>query len=258
MRWFHHQLPKTGVAIRNVSLARVGFQIAGPNARALLERVATADVSNQSFPFLAVRELDVGLVPAVVARISYTGDLGYEIYVAPEHQVTLYQTLEAAGRDLGLTPFGMRAMMSLRLEKSFGAWLKEYKPDYTAAETGLDRFVSFGKNDFVGRDAATRERDHPPGRRLCTLVVDARDADVWADEPIWKDGKVVGFVTSGGYAHASEKSVALGFVPAEMVEDGAEFDIEILGEKRPAVLITSDSGLLNGNVLVSELVHRVK
>jgi dimethylglycine dehydrogenase len=237
MRWFHHHLPKTGVAIRNVSLAQVGFQIAGPNARTLLGRVATEDVSNPSLPFLAVRELEVGLAPAVVARISYTGDLGYEIYVAPEHQVALYQTLEAAGRDLGLTPFGMRAMMSLRLEKSFGAWLREYKPDYTAAETGLDRFISFGKNDFVGRDAATRERDRPPGRRLCTFEVDASDADVWADEPIWKDDEVVGFVTSGGYAHASEKSVALGFVPAEMVEDGAAFDIEILGEKRPAMLI---------------------
>jgi dimethylglycine dehydrogenase len=237
MRWFHHHLPKRGVAIRNVSLARVGFQIAGPNARALLERVAVGDVSSQSFPFLAVQEFDVGLVPAVVARISYTGDLGYEIYVAPEHQVALYQTLEAAGRDLGLTPFGMRAMMSLRLEKSFGAWLREYKPDYTAAETGLDRFVSFSKNDFVGRDAAMRERDDPPKRRLCTFLVDAHDADVWADEPIWKGGGVVGFVTSGGYAHASEKSVALGFAPLEMIEDGGGFEVEILGEKCTATLI---------------------
>jgi dimethylglycine dehydrogenase len=238
LRWFHDHLADSAVEIRNVSLERLGFQIAGPKARELLQRVTRADVSNEAFPFLSARDMEVGLVPATVCRISYTGDLGYEIYVAARHQVALYQALTAAGHDLGLRPFGMRAMMSLRLEKSFGAWLREYKPDYTPAETGLDRFVSFKKNDFIGRDAALEARDTPPPRRLATLVVDAADADVWADEPIWRDGQVVGFVTSGGYAHAAEKSVALGFVPSEMIQDGAEFEIEILGHLRPASLIT--------------------
>jgi dimethylglycine dehydrogenase len=128
--------------------------------------------------------------------------------------------------------------MSLRLEKSFGSWLREFKPDYTPAETGLDRFVFFKKNDFIGRDAAMRARETPPKRRLSTFVVDAADADVWADEPIWRDSKVIGFVTSGGYAHYVGKSVALGFVPTEMIAEGAEFQIEILGELKPARLIT--------------------
>jgi dimethylglycine dehydrogenase len=238
MRWFEAQLPETGVTIRNVSLARIGFQIAGPKARELLGRVTRADVSNQQMPFLSVREIEVGLVPAIVNRITYTGDLGYEIYVPAKHQVALYQALAEAGRDLGLTPFGMRAMMSLRLEKSFGAWLREYRPDYTPAETGLERFVSFKKNDFIGRDAALAEKEAGPKRRLSTFVVEAADADVWADEPIWKDGAVVGFVTSGGYAHYVGESVALGFAPTEMVEAGAQFEIEILGELRPARLIT--------------------
>jgi len=238
MRWFEAHLPKTGVALRNVSRERVGFQIAGPKARAVLERVTRADVSNQAFPFLSARRIEVGLVPAIVCRISYTGDLGYEIYVDRRHQVALFTALEEAGADLGLTPFGMRAMMSLRLEKSFGSWMREFKPDYTPAETGLDRFISFKKNDFIGREAAVAARDNPPGRRLCTFVVDAADADVVADEPIWKDGEVVGFVTSGGYAHFVEKSVALGFVPVDMIAEGAEFEIEILGEMRPAALIT--------------------
>ncbi len=238
MRWFLEHLPDDGVALRNVSLERIGFQIAGPCARDLLQRVAGSDVSNAAFPFLAVRAVEVGLVPAVVNRVTYTGDLGYEIYVAARHQVALYETLAEAGRDLGLRPFGMRAMMSLRLEKSFGAWLREFRPDYTPAETGLDRFVSFKKGDFIGRDAAVRERDNPPRRHLATFVVDAADADVWADDPIWRDGRVVGFVTSGGYAHHVAKSVALGFVPTTMVEDGARFEIEILGEMRPARLIT--------------------
>jgi dimethylglycine dehydrogenase len=226
------------VEIRNLSLERLGFQIAGPKARELLQRVTRADVSNQAFPFLSARELEVGLVPAIVCRISYTGDLGYEIYVAARHQVALFETLIEAGQDLGLRPFGMRAMMSLRLEKSFGSWMREYKPDYTPAETGLNRFVAFKKNDFIGRDPAIEARDTPPPRRLATLVVDAADADVWSDEPIWRDGQVVGFVTSGGYAHYAEKSVALGFVPSGMIQDGAAFEIEILGDLRPASLIT--------------------
>jgi dimethylglycine dehydrogenase len=237
MRWFEAQLPADGVQVRNVSRSRVGFQIAGPRARELLERVAEAEVSAAAFPFLSVREMAVGVIPAVVSRITYTGDLGYEIYVDPEHQVALYGTLAEAGRGLGLTPFGMRAMMSLRLEKSFGAWLREYKPDYTPAETGLDRFVGFEKDDFIGREAALGERAHPPARRLVTLVVDADDADVWADEPIWRDGEVVGFVTSGGYAHFAAKSVALGFVPTAMIAERAGFEVEILGQRRPATLI---------------------
>jgi dimethylglycine dehydrogenase len=238
MRWFLGHLPESGVALRNVSQERIGFQIAGPKSRALLERVARGDVSAQAFPFLAVRALDIETLPATVCRVTYTGDLGYEIYVPANQQVALYAILGEAGRDLGLRPFGMRAMMSLRLEKSFGSWMREYRPDYTPAETGLDRFVSFEKNAFIGRDAAAAERESPPGRRLCTFVVDASDADVWADEPIWRDGEVVGFVTSGGYAHFAEASVALGFVPTSLIEEGARFEIEILGEMRPATLIT--------------------
>ena len=237
-RWFERHLPERGVEIRNMSLRRLGFQIAGPKARELLSRVTDADVSNEAFPFLSVRRMDVGLARAIVQRVTYTGDLGYEIYVPARFQVALYEALTEAGKDLGLTPFGMRAMMSLRLEKSFGSWLREFKPDYTPAETGLDRFISFKKNDFIGRDAAMAEKHDAPKRRLCTFVVDAADADVWGDEPIWKDRKVVGFVTSGGYAHYVQKSVALGFLPVDMIREGAEVEIEILGDLRRARLVT--------------------
>ena len=237
MRWFEAHLPPAGVSVANVSLDRIGFQIAGPRARDVLAAATSSDVSNEAFRFFDAREIDVGLVPALVCRVSYTGDLGYEIYADSRHQIALYQALAAAGGTHAMKPFGMRAMMSLRLEKSFGAWMREYRPEYTPAETGLDRFVDLRKNDFVGRDAAMRERDAPPGRRLCTFVVDARDADVWADEPLFAGEDVVGFVTSGGYAHYSEKSVALGFVPVQLIEGGADFAIEILGERRPARLV---------------------
>lgn len=138
-----------------------------------------------------------------------------------------------------MVPFGMRAMMSLRLDKFFGSWLSEFSPDYTAAETGLDRFISFKKNtDFIGRAAAEAEKATGPTRRLCAFKVDADDADVHAYEPIWLDGKVQGFCTSGGYSHYSGHSIAMGFVPVDRITEGLEVDIEILGQMRPARLIT--------------------
>ncbi|NRB00479.1 MAG: aminomethyl transferase family protein, partial [Rhodobacteraceae bacterium] len=229
-----------GVSVENISDQRTGFQIAGPQARALLSRVTRTDVSAEAFKFLDVKRMVIGMADCIVQRVSYTGDLGYEIYTDPTSQRHLFHTLWEAGQDLGLTPFGMRAMMSLRLDKFFGSWQREFSPDYTAAETGLDRFISFKKNtDFIGRAAAEAERATPPARKLCPFVVDAGDADVIAYEPIWLDGKVVGFCTSGGYAHHAEKSVAQGFVPTERATDGLEVEIEILGEMRKATLTTT-------------------
>ncbi|MCG6902596.1 MAG: FAD-dependent oxidoreductase [Rhodobacter sp.] len=235
MRWFmKHQ--EDGASIRNVSKKLIGFQIAGPNARAILAAATGADCSTDAIPFLTVRRMAIGHIPVTVARVSYTGDLGYEIYCDRDHQVALYRALSGAGAGQGMRPFGMRAMMSLRLEKSFGSWMAEYRPDYTPAETGLDRFISFRKNDFIGRDAALAERDTPPQRHLTTLIVDADDADVVAYEPIFDGAEVIGFCTSGGYAHFSRKSVAIGFLPTDRISDGAEFEIEILGQRRRAVV----------------------
>jgi len=238
MRWFlAHAEP--GVEIENVSKTLLGFQIAGPKARDLLGRVTGMDVSNAAIRFLSVHRAEIGPIPVRIQRVSYTGDLGFEIYCAAEHQVALYQALAAAGDDLGLTPFGMRAMMSLRLEKFFGSWLREYKPDYTPAETGLDRFIGWQKNAFIGREAVLRERDAPPARKLTSFLVEAEDADPVAWEPIFDGAQVIGFVTSGGYAHHSGQSVALGLIPRERAEDGAAFDIEILGARRRARVHTT-------------------
>ena len=236
LRWFEQNLD-AGVAVENVSDRLTGFQIAGPKARELLSRVTRADVGARAFRFLDVKRLTIGMADCIVQRVSFTGDLGYEIFCDPMAQRHLWHVLWEAGADLGLRPFGMRAMMSLRLDKFFGAWLREYSPDYTAAETGLDRFISWKKNAaFIGREAAEAERAAPPARLLCPFVVEAAEADVVADEPIWLDGRVQGFCTSGGYAHWAETSVALGFVPRERATPGTEVEIEILGEMRPATL----------------------
>jgi dimethylglycine dehydrogenase len=236
MRWFQRQAAPD-VRVENISDRRTGFQIAGPRARELLQACTLTDVS--ALRFLDVRPLVVGQVSCLVQRVSYTGDLGFEIYCDAMDQRALWASLWAAGQPIGLVPFGMRAMMSLRLDRFFGSWMAEFSPDYTAAETGLDRFISFKKNvDFIGRAAAERERESPPGRVLATFEVEAEDADVQGYEPIWLEGDVVGFCTSGGYSHHAEKSVALGFVPRARAAAGLAVEIEILGQMRPARLIT--------------------
>ncbi|WP_413990141.1 GcvT family protein [Labrys okinawensis] len=234
MRWFQAHLPESGVTLRAHGLDLVGLQIAGPKSRELITRVVDEDLSKEAFPFMAFGRFNVGTVPAIVGRVTYTGDLGYELWVKPEHQRTLFDLLVKEGADLGLKLFGGRALNSLRLEKSFGSWSREYRPIYTPWEAGLERFVSTQKPDFIGRDAMLKARDAGPTRKLATFVVDALDADVIGDEPIWRDGKVVGWVTSGGYAHHSKASVALGYVEAAAFDAAAPYEIEIIGERRGA------------------------
>jgi dimethylglycine dehydrogenase len=237
MRWFE-QHAADGVAVSNISDSRTGFQIAGPKAREVLAACTLSDVAGVKF--LDVVPMVVGQTDCIVQRVSYTGDLGYEIYCDPMAQRQLWRTLWTAGEPHGMVPFGMRAMMSLRLDRFFGSWMSEFSPDYTAAETGLDRFISWKKNtDFIGRAAAEKERASGPARKLVPFEVDADDADVQGYEPIWLDGAVVGFCTSGGYSHFAGKSIAQGFVPTGRATEGLEVEIEILGQMRPARLITT-------------------
>ncbi len=237
MRWFEAHLPVRGVSIRPLRSEMLGLSIAGPKSRDLLATLAHDDVSNAAFPFRSFRRMELGLVPALVGRLTYTGGLGYEIWIKSDYQLALYDLILREGAAFGLKLFGGRALNSLRLEKSWGSWAREYRPIYGPFEAGLDPFVDLKKNGFVGRDAALRERDQGPKRRLTTFVVDARDADVIGDEPVWHDGRVVGWITSGGYAHHVGKSVALGYVPAEIAGAEGGFEIEIIGERRKAVPI---------------------
>jgi len=233
-RWFEQNM-EPGVRIENMSDTRSGFQIAGPNARELLSRVTRSDVSAVAFKFMDVKPMTVGMADCIVQRVSYTADLGYEIYCDTMSVRHLWDTLMAAGADLGIRPFGMRAMMSLRLDKWFGSWGREFSPDYTPAETGLDRFIRWNKpTDWIGRAAASAEKSAGPKRKLATFIVEADDADVVAWEPIWLDGAVAGFCTSGGFSHYTGLSVAQGFLPTDRIADGMAVEIEILGIKRPA------------------------
>ena len=169
-------------------------------------------------------------MPALVGRISYTGDLGYEIWTEAPYLRRLYHALRRAGEGHGLRLFGARALNSLRLEKGFGSWAREYRPIYGPREAGLDRFVDYRRGGFIGHAAAIEEL---PERRLVTLVVQDTEIDAMGDEPIWERDEVIGWVTSGGYAHHSRASVAVGYVRAEAASATA-LAVEILGERRAA------------------------
>jgi dimethylglycine dehydrogenase len=236
MRWFEKHLPDDGsVAIEALGLKRVGLSIAGPKARDVLAKVTRAEVSNAAFPFMAIKAIDIGMAPCIVGRVSYTGDLGYEIWMAPEYQRGVFHALMAAGEEFGMALFGSRALNALRLEKNYGSWAREYRPIYGPLEAGLDRFVAYGKDaDFIGKAGALAEKQAGGKLRLRAFIVDTEDADMIGDEPIWHNGAVKGWVTSGGYAHGSKLSVALGYVPKEIAGDANGFEIELLGKRYPA------------------------
>jgi len=234
LRWFERHLPPSGVSVRACAMEYVGLSVAGPEARGLLQSLVRADLSNSAFPFLTFRRVDIGMIPALVGRISFTGELGYEIWVSPDYQRALYELLVDAGAGRGLKPFGARALNCMRIEKGFGNWAREFRPIYGPYEAGLGRFVTLEKGDFVGRSAAIEERSRGGEMRLVSFAVNAADADAIGDEPVWHDGRVVGWVTSGAYGHRTGRSLALGYVPAAVAAAGAGFEIEIIGERRPA------------------------
>jgi dimethylglycine dehydrogenase len=178
--------------------------------------------------------MEVGMVPAYVGRVSFTGELGYEIWVTTDYQRALYDALMKAGREFGIRPFGGRALNAMRIEKSFGSWAREYRPIYGPFEAGLGRFVDMKKGDFIGRSAAAEEKESGGSLRLVGFKVDATDADALGDEPVWHDGKVVGWVTSGAFGHRVGSSLALGYVPASVAAAESGFEIEIIGERHRA------------------------
>jgi dimethylglycine dehydrogenase len=237
MRWFEQHL-RPGVEVRDISDAMVGFAIAGPRSRELLQRLTHQEVSHEALGFMGCRPLDIGLVRARVARLSVVGELGYEINCQANEHATLRRVLMESGRDLGVAEFGFAAMNSLRLEKSFGIWSREFTQDYRPDETGMDRWIAFDKGDFQGRASALAERETGSRRALVTLEIDATDADASGYEPLWRGGDLVGFITSGGYGHTVGKSLAMALVQRDVAEVGMEFAAHIVGVERGARVIS--------------------
>jgi dimethylglycine dehydrogenase len=284
MRWFQKQQPKDGsVHIHRFDQTLVGLAIAGPRSRDLLAKLVDEDVSNTAFRFMDFREMAVGGAPCKVNRISYTGDLGYEIWMEPAYQRLVYKAIKDEGAEFDIVDFGMRALLSMRLEKNFPTWFRELRPIYGPYEGSMDRFIKLSKNDFIGREIAAREKaelDAGTSTKLrrVSFLIDVPNgegaADVMGDEPIWAktpkdygtvqaghgvgaprfdasgavvsfegdkgavqgEWRVVGWVTSGGYAHYVGHSMAQGYVPTELAsnENNGLFEVEILGIRRPA------------------------
>ncbi|MBW7836814.1 MAG: GcvT family protein [Sphingomonadales bacterium] len=237
MRWFEHHLPERGVEVSNVSDSLLMLAVAGPKAATLVGRLIGGDHDPAAMPLLSVIERDIGLAPTRLARLSLTGETGYEIYAPSQYLRQLYVRLLEEGRDLGIRPYGVWALLSLRLEKSYGIWSREFATEYTPRMCGLDRFVDYGKADFIGREAALREREATPARQLATFIVDAKDADAAGFEPIWIGERVVGYTTSGGYGHTVGESLAMGYVESADISPDAPYEIHILGERCKARMI---------------------
>ena len=237
MRWFKDHM-KEGVEVRDISDAICGFSLSGPNSRKVLEKLTTSDVSHKAMPFMGCQTMDIGLIRAKVGRLSVSGELGYEIHCTANEHIALRRMLLEAGADQDIKEYGFNALLSLRIEKSFGIWSREFTQGYTAGMTGMDRWIDWQKPDFVGREGAIKERDgNGPAQKLVTLEVDANGADATGYEPIWQNGKRIGFVTSGAYGYTVDKSLAMALVTPELTEPGTELATHIVGVERGAKVI---------------------
>ena len=239
-RWFLAHLPEgSPIRFETLSLSMVGLTVAGPRSRDVLQKLTDTSLATKDFPFMSFRRVNIGMAPVWLSRMTYTGDLGYEIWIAPEYQRYLFDLIWDAGKEFDMRLFGFRALITMRLEKNFGTWYREFRPIYTPLESGMERVMKFD-HEFIGRAAVEAEMKTGPARKLVMFKVDVdedKPADVLGDEPVFHNGEVVGWITSGGYAHYSGVSLALGYIPAALAAEGTTgFEIEIIGNMRPAHL----------------------
>jgi dimethylglycine dehydrogenase len=233
-------LPRDGsVSLRNITTSRGCFVVAGPRSRELLAKLTDTPLDNDSFPWLTGKTIEVGLAVDVHAlRVNFVGALGWELHYPIEYAHHIFDALFAAGKEYGIGMVGMRAMESLRMEKSYRMWGSDMTPDYTPFETSLDRFVRMKKGDFIGKPALQKQLDGGVPNRFITLEVHGvTDADPLGNEPLFADGKIVGRATSGYYGHTVRKSLAIGYVKPEYIKPGTALQIEILGERRQATVL---------------------
>ncbi|KXJ19020.1 Dimethylglycine dehydrogenase, mitochondrial [Exaiptasia diaphana] len=240
LRWLmdHARKGSYEVSFDNVTDQIDTLGVAGPKTRDVLSKLTTEDMSHKGFKFLAHKEIEMAGVPVRAMRISYTGELGWELYCKKEHTLQLYDAIMAAGEEYGIGDFGTFAMNTLRLEKGFRAWGLEMNLDCTPLEAGLDYFIKFNKKaNFIGKEALLKHKENGIQKKLCFLTVETTDADPEGNETIWFGGKVVGNTTTGTYSYTLKKSISFAYLPLELAEIGSRVEVEILGEKCPAVVV---------------------
>jgi len=232
-------MPKDGsVQFTQMTRAYGVLVVAGPKSRQLLQRLTDADLSNEAFRWLMSQDIHVATVPVNAMRVNYVGELGWELHHLIEHQNLIFDALFAAGEDLGLKPFGIRAMDSMRIEKSYRMVGTELSIEYSAYESVMDRFIKPDKGEFLGRDALLTWQKAGARNQLVTLeVADVVDADVLGNNALMMNGDVVGRATGGGFGFRVQKSLALGMVPPELADLGTSLEIDILGKTYPATVV---------------------
>jgi dimethylglycine dehydrogenase len=244
--YLHKMLPAgadSGVTLRNITGSRGVFVLAGPRSREVLAKLTDLPLDNAAFPWLTGQVAEVGLaVDVYLLRVNFVGALGWELHFPIEYAHHLFDAIFAAGEEFKIKMVGMRAMESLRLEKSYRMWGTDLSPDYTPYEAGLDRFVRLNKGDFIGKAALEAQLKKGVPHKFITFEVHGvTDADAGGNEPLFDTkGNLVGRATAGYYGHALGKSLGLGYVKPDFAAVGSELQIEILGErKRVTVLVDS-------------------
>ncbi len=235
MRWFNQYL-EAGVEVRDLGEEWTGFSLSGPRSKEVMQKLTDGQID--SLNFMGCGQFDIGLLRTQIGRLSVSGELGYEINCRMGDHIALRRILLKAGAASNMREYGFNAMLSLRLEKSFGIWSAEFTQSYTPGMTGMDRWIDWNKSDFIGQEAAMAEKQgNGPEKKLVTLEIDAKDADASGYEPVWSDGKRVGFVTSGGYGHTIDQSLAMALVDADYTAEGSALSVHVVGVERPAKVI---------------------
>jgi dimethylglycine dehydrogenase len=212
--------------------------VSGPKARELMKRVSKDDFSNENFKWLSSKQINVGYAPVNAMRVNFVGELGWELHHPVEYQNHIFDKLMEAGKDLGLKPYGIRAMNSLRVEKSYKLVGTELSIEYSPYESGLDRFIHPNKGNFIGLETLNKWREKGFQNKLITLEVhNIIDADVLGNNPIYQNGKVVGRATGGDFGFRLSKSIALGMVKPELATTGQKLKIDILGKMHDATIL---------------------
>ena len=236
--WLNHHLPIDGsVAVREVTSAYGVINVIGPQSRELLQKLTRADVSNQGFAFGTCKNLTVGHAPVISFRVTYVGELGYELYIPTEFAAHVYESLWEAGQDLGLKNAGYRTISSLHLEKGYADWGSELTPEYTPFDAGLGFCVALDKDDFIGKKALAKIKIKGPKLKLCSFTIDAGEPlMLQGSAPIIHQGEVLGVTTSSGYGHTVKKNICYGYIPAEKADSANGFEIESYKEVYKATL----------------------
>ena len=238
-RFFQEVPLPEGTSFESKTNAMCGFNVAGPKSRALLQRLTNTSMETAEFPFMRSKRIEIAGVDVLALRVSFTGDLGWELHCATEDQLRLYEALLEAGKAFEAGPVGSRALMSLRVEKGYGSWSREYSPEYWPQEVALDRLCKMDKA-FLNKDAVAKALAQPARETLVLLALDgvqtdASNADATGGEPIFKDGVGIGRVTSGAYGYTVGKSLALGYV--KDAQPGDRVDVMVLGVPHSAEIL---------------------